>query len=135
MRSIANHGQAERYYHERVSVNSRLDSIQAVILDIKLRHLDEYCDARRRAADAYDAAFEDVARSLQRLCVPHSTYVSTNTRYASWTADATSFANTSPRAACPPADLLSRAAAAIERLQGFCPRQPRCPSPTACAPR
>jgi len=66
MRSIANHGQAERYYHERIGVNSRLDSIQAAILDIKLRHLDEYCDARRSVADAYDAAFS----GIEGLAVP-----------------------------------------------------------------
>src|SRR5690606_26258995 len=75
MRSIANHGQAERYYHERVGVNSRLDSIQAAILDIKLRHLDEYCDARRRAADAYDAAFADVAELATPVRAAHSTHV------------------------------------------------------------
>lgn len=75
MRSIANHGQAERYYHERVGVNSRLDSIQAAILDIKLRHLDEYCDARRRAADAYDAAFANVAELATPVRAEHSTHV------------------------------------------------------------
>ncbi len=75
MRSIANHGQAERYYHERVGVNSRLDSIQAAILDIKLRHLDEYCDARRRAADAYDAAFANVAELATPVRAAHSTHV------------------------------------------------------------
>jgi dTDP-4-amino-4,6-dideoxygalactose transaminase len=57
IRMIANHGQKVRYYHEVVGCNSRLDSIQAAVLRIKLRHLDEYCDARSRAADAYDKAF------------------------------------------------------------------------------
>ena len=57
LRMIANHGQKVRYYHEMVGCNSRLDSIQAAILRIKLRHLDEYCAARRVAADHYDAAF------------------------------------------------------------------------------
>lgn len=57
LRMIANHGQKVRYYHEMVGCNSRLDSIQAAILRIKLRHLDEYCDARRAVADHYDAAF------------------------------------------------------------------------------
>lgn len=55
---IANHGQTKRYYHGIVGVNSRLDSIQAAILDIKLRFLDEYAAARQHAADYYDAAFE-----------------------------------------------------------------------------
>lgn len=73
--SIANHGQAERYYHERVGVNSRLDSIQAAILDIKLRHLDEYCDARRSVADAYDAAFAEVSELATPVRATHSTHV------------------------------------------------------------
>lgn len=59
MRMIANHGQKVRYYHEMVGCNSRLDSIQAAVLRIKLRHLDEYCDARRAAADYYDNAFKN----------------------------------------------------------------------------
>lgn len=57
MRQIANHGQAKQYYHDRVGCNSRLDTIQAAILDIKLRHLDEYISARRKVADFYDKAF------------------------------------------------------------------------------
>ncbi|MBX7062015.1 MAG: DegT/DnrJ/EryC1/StrS family aminotransferase [Pyrinomonadaceae bacterium] len=75
MRSIANHGQSQRYYHERVGVNSRLDSIQAAILDIKLRHLDEYCDARRDVADAYDAAFSDIKELASPRRAGHSTHV------------------------------------------------------------
>lgn len=57
LRMIASHGQSKRYYHDVVGCNSRLDAIQAAILDIKLKHLDEYIDARRKAADFYDAAF------------------------------------------------------------------------------
>ena len=57
MRMIANHGQRTLYYHDEIGVNSRLDSIQAAILRIKLRHLDEYAAARRAAADYYDNAF------------------------------------------------------------------------------
>ncbi|QEC72823.1 DegT/DnrJ/EryC1/StrS family aminotransferase [Arachidicoccus ginsenosidivorans] len=57
MRIIASHGSAKRYYHEVVGVNSRLDTIQAAILDIKLPHLDEYIAARNQAADYYDKAF------------------------------------------------------------------------------
>ena len=59
LRVIVNHGMETRYYHDSVGVNSRLDSIQAAILRIKLRHLDEYAAARRKAADYYDAAFKD----------------------------------------------------------------------------
>lgn len=57
IRMIANHGQRTRYYHEMIGVNSRLDTIQAAVLKVKLRHLDEYAKARRKAADFYDRAF------------------------------------------------------------------------------
>lgn len=57
LRMIASHGQSKRYYHDVVGCNSRLDAMQAAILDIKLRHLDEYIVARRKAADFYDKAF------------------------------------------------------------------------------
>jgi dTDP-4-amino-4,6-dideoxygalactose transaminase len=59
LKMIANHGQKVRYYHEMVGCNSRLDSIQAAVLRVKLRHLDEYCDARRAVADYYDNAFKN----------------------------------------------------------------------------
>ncbi|SDZ82718.1 dTDP-4-amino-4,6-dideoxygalactose transaminase [Arachidicoccus rhizosphaerae] len=58
MRIIASHGSAKRYYHEVVGVNSRLDTIQAAILGIKLPLLDEYIAARNKAAAYYDTAFE-----------------------------------------------------------------------------
>ncbi len=58
LRMIANHGQSKRYYHDLVGCNSRLDSIQAAVLNVKLKKLDEYIDARRKVADAYDNAFE-----------------------------------------------------------------------------
>ncbi len=57
LRMIASHGQSKRYYHDVVGCNSRLDAVQAAILDIKLAHLDEYIAARRKAADFYDNAF------------------------------------------------------------------------------
>ncbi|OFY89642.1 MAG: transcriptional regulator, partial [Bacteroidetes bacterium RIFOXYA2_FULL_33_7] len=57
LRSIVNHGMKVRYYHDEIGVNSRLDSIQAAILKIKLKHLDEYNTARIKVADFYDAAF------------------------------------------------------------------------------
>ncbi|NNV55616.1 DegT/DnrJ/EryC1/StrS family aminotransferase [Limnovirga soli] len=57
MKMVANHGQSKRYYHDVVGCNSRLDTIQAAILNIKLRELDNYIAARRKAADYYDAAF------------------------------------------------------------------------------
>ncbi len=62
MKRIANHGQSKRYYHDEVGCNSRLDSIQAAILNIKLQHLDEYNAARRTVAAYYDAAFANHAK-------------------------------------------------------------------------
>ena len=59
MRMIASHGQSRRYYHDVVGCNSRLDAMQAAILDIKLEHLDEYIGARRKAADFYDEEFKN----------------------------------------------------------------------------
>ena len=57
LKMIANHGQKERYYHDMVGCNSRLDAIQAAILNIKLPLLDSYIDARINAANFYDKAF------------------------------------------------------------------------------
>ncbi|RLD89532.1 MAG: transcriptional regulator [Bacteroidetes bacterium] len=57
MRVVVNHGMAVRYYHDYVGVNSRLDSMQAAVLDIKLKHLDEYAEARQKAAAYYNKAF------------------------------------------------------------------------------
>ncbi len=57
LKMIASHGQSRQYYHDVVGCNSRLDAMQAAILDIKLTKLDEYIAARRKAADYYDAAF------------------------------------------------------------------------------
>jgi len=59
IRMIANHGQSVLYYHDEVGVNSRLDSIQAAVLRIKLKHLDEYASARNKVADWYDQAFSN----------------------------------------------------------------------------
>jgi len=59
LKMIASHGQSRRYYHDVVGCNSRLDAVQAAILDIKLKHLDEYNKARRKAADYYDHAFNE----------------------------------------------------------------------------
>lgn len=75
MRAIVNHGMKIRYYHDIIGVNSRLDSIQAAVLKIKLRHLDEYASERRRAADYYDRAFEkfDVLQIPERY--QNSTHV------------------------------------------------------------
>jgi dTDP-4-amino-4,6-dideoxygalactose transaminase len=57
LKMIANHGQKIRYYHEMVGCNSRLDAMQAAILNVKLPLLDEYISARKKVADDYDNAF------------------------------------------------------------------------------
>ena len=75
MRAIANHGMVVRYHHDMVGVNSRLDGIQAAILDAKLPHLDEYIAARQRAAAYYDEAFANNPHLLLPGREPHSTHV------------------------------------------------------------
>ncbi|CAG0907398.1 unnamed protein product [Cyprideis torosa] len=60
MRGIVNHGMYERYYHDVVGINSRLDSMQAAILRIKLRHLDDYNQRRQAAAKYYNEAFQQI---------------------------------------------------------------------------
>jgi dTDP-4-amino-4,6-dideoxygalactose transaminase len=75
MRTIANHGQTETYYHDLVGVNSRLDSIQAAILNIKLKYLDEYAAARNKAADFYDQAFAGIEELQTPVREKKSTHV------------------------------------------------------------
>ncbi len=57
LRMVAHHGQSVQYKHDVIGVNSRLDTIQAAVLKVKLQFLDDYAVARNRAADFYDAAF------------------------------------------------------------------------------
>lgn len=75
LRGIVNHGMYERYYHDEVGVNSRLDSIQAAILRKKLPNLDSYNDARRKAADYYDEAFSGNENILTPKRSENSTHV------------------------------------------------------------
>ena len=60
MRGIVNHGMYERYYHDEIGVNSRLDSIQAAILNVKLKYLDKYNKRRQEAASLYNASFDEI---------------------------------------------------------------------------
>jgi dTDP-4-amino-4,6-dideoxygalactose transaminase len=60
LRMVANHGQVKKYHHAVIGCNSRLDTIQAAILDIKLKHLDSYSEARQLVAALYDSAFTEI---------------------------------------------------------------------------
>lgn len=75
MRGICNHGMFVRYYHELIGVNSRLDSIQAAILDIKLKHIDEYSKARNMAAMYYNAAFKDCDKVITPIIADFTNHV------------------------------------------------------------
>ena len=71
LRMIANHGQKQKYYHEIVGCNSRLDAIQAAVLNVKLPHLDNYIVARQKVADLYD----ELLGGSEHIIVPkRSTY-------------------------------------------------------------
>ncbi|MFN9710275.1 MAG: DegT/DnrJ/EryC1/StrS family aminotransferase [Bacteroidota bacterium] len=75
LRMIANHGQKVRYYHEMVGCNSRLDTIQAAVLRIKLKQLDKYNTARRAAADYYDNKFKNHNHISTPYRAPWTTHV------------------------------------------------------------
>ncbi len=75
IRMVANHGMEVRYHHDHVGVNSRLDSIQAAVLDAKLPHLDEYIAARQKAAAYYTAAFANCDKILTPAVAPQTTHV------------------------------------------------------------
>ena len=75
MRIIVNHGMEVRYYHDSIGVNSRLDSIQAAILRVKLKRLDQYVEARKNAADFYDNALAGNARIKTPVRSSFSTHV------------------------------------------------------------
>lgn len=75
IRMMANHGQGIQYHHDSIGVNSRLDSIQAAVLRLKLEHLDEYCKARQEAANFYDNAFDKFTQIETPFRVENSTHV------------------------------------------------------------
>ena len=72
---ITNHGSDRKYYYDEIGVNSRLDSFQAAVLDIKLKHLDEYNKARQWAADKYDEGLKEVEQVQIPYRAPYSTHV------------------------------------------------------------
>ncbi len=75
IRGIVNHGMYKRYYHDVVGVNSRLDSLQAAVLQIKLPLLDSYCDARRKAALYYTEAFSTNSNIITPAISTFTTHV------------------------------------------------------------
>lgn len=75
LKMIASHGQSRRYYHDVVGCNSRLDTIQAAILNIKLKHLGEYIAARRKAAAYYDEAFANQTKITTPFCAVYNQHV------------------------------------------------------------
>ena len=72
---VANHGMQKRYYHDVIGVNSRLDSIQAAVLNVKLPHLNAYNESRRKVADQYDEKLKSVQGILPPVRVPWSDHV------------------------------------------------------------
>ena len=74
MRSIANHGMAQKYYYDRLGVNSRLDTLQAAVLGVKLRHLHDYISARQRAACLYDEALADCPGIITPVKASYTTH-------------------------------------------------------------
>lgn len=75
IRMIAHHGQSVQYKHDVLGVNSRLDTIQAAILKVKLKHLDEYAVARNKVASHYDKAFSNHPKLKIPARAKHSTHV------------------------------------------------------------
>ncbi len=75
LQSLANHGMKVKYYHDYVGVNSRLDSMQAAILNVKLKYLDDYTTARQKAAVFYNKAFESYKKIQTPVIAPFSTHV------------------------------------------------------------
>ena len=75
LRTVANHGQSRTYYHDVIGVNSRLDSIQAAILDIKLKYLDKYASARQKVAKFYDETLSHIDDLQTPVRETNSTHV------------------------------------------------------------
>lgn len=75
IRMIANHGQEKKYYHKVLGCNSRLDTIQAAVLKVKLKHLDEYSASRNKMADYYDTNLAEIAEIQTPKRAVNSTHV------------------------------------------------------------
>jgi len=75
LKMMANHGQSVQYQHDEIGVNSRLDTIQAAILNVKLKYLNQYAVARNKVANFYDNAFKNHPNLLIPIRVSYSTHV------------------------------------------------------------
>jgi UDP-2-acetamido-2-deoxy-ribo-hexuluronate aminotransferase len=75
IRYITNHGMKTRYYYDMLGVNSRLDTIQAAILSVKLKYLDSYNKARQKAATIYDKMLANVNNLVTPFCSPYSSHI------------------------------------------------------------
>jgi len=75
LRSIANHGMKVRYFHDDIGINSRLDSIQAAILRVKLKYLSQFNTSRKAVADQYDEAFAGCNSIIVPVRVPYSSHI------------------------------------------------------------
>ena len=75
IKMIANHGQRKKYHHSVIGCNSRLDSLQAAILNIKLKHLDRYSESRKSVAQFYDNAFNQCGDLVTPKRMKHSNHV------------------------------------------------------------
>ncbi|MDX5346838.1 MAG: DegT/DnrJ/EryC1/StrS family aminotransferase, partial [Hymenobacteraceae bacterium] len=75
LQTIANHGQAKKYVFSTIGVNSRLDTLQAAILRVKLQHLGQYIESRQKAASVYDEFFKDAEHIQTPVRAPYSTHV------------------------------------------------------------
>lgn len=75
LKMIANHGQKRKYYHEVIGVNSRLDTLQAALLDVKLKYLNAYKEARNKVADFYDSQFSSSTQVSIPYRSTHSSHV------------------------------------------------------------
>lgn len=79
IRMIANHGQKVKYHHDLIGCNSRLDTLQAAVLDVKLKHLDEYLKARRMAAAEYTRLLKAFDPLEKHICTPVESDFTTHT--------------------------------------------------------
>jgi dTDP-4-amino-4,6-dideoxygalactose transaminase len=75
IRSIANHGMKVKYHHDNIGINSRLDTVQAAILNVKLRYLDKFNESRRKLAGLYDKALSGCRSVILPARAPYSSHI------------------------------------------------------------